>query len=383
MRIETSKSAVKYASFTLGQRGTFSQEHKMIESLEIQNFRGIERLQLKNLRRINLVVGPNASGKTALLEGLFVGSGATPELVLRTKQWRGMPGFGIAALRAVYEDLWRDLFFQFDQKRDILISLKGSSPLCTRSLRITYNSPQEVLIPVPSSTSIADGSPIVPIAFEWTDGVGKKTTGIPLVNASGLGIKSEGDAALMPSAFYSSANTPPASETATYFSNFSIRNAQDSIVKSLRQEFPYIKEITSESRAVGSVVYVSLEHLSEKIPINLLSSGINKLLTLLLGIANQPGGVVYIDEIENGFYYDRMPSIWRLILQFSRDFDVQIFASTHSKECLEAASECAKANSEDFCLLRTSRINGKSVIRQFTGKGFHSAIEMGGEIRSV
>ncbi len=84
----------------------------MIDSLEIKNFRGIERLQLKDLRKINLIVGPNATGKTAFLESLFLASGMSPELVLRTKGWRGLAGFGIAPQRSVYEELWRDLFFQ-------------------------------------------------------------------------------------------------------------------------------------------------------------------------------------------------------------------------------------------------------------------------------
>ena len=355
----------------------------MIESLEIQNFRGFEQLKLKDLRRINLVVGPNASGKTAFLEGLFLASGVSPELALRTKGWRGLTGFGIAPQRAVYEELWRDLFYQFDQKRQIVISFQGS-PLDTRSLEISYSpAKQEVLIPVPPSTGVANGSPIIPIVFEWTDSAGKKSVASPLVVSGGLSIKPEGEAAMMPSAFYSSANIIPASENATYLSNFSIKNAAEPIIKSLRAEFPFIKEIRSEARPSGSLVYVAVEHLEEKIPVNLLSSGITKLLSLLLGIANQPGGVIYIDEIENGFYYDRLQSIWRLLLEFCTNYNVQLFATTHSKECLEAAADCAKENEDAFCLLRTTRANGKSVVRQFTGKAFHSAIKLGGEIRSV
>src|SRR5438445_5440431 len=98
----------------------------MIDHLTIENFRCFERVQLANLGRFNVVVGQNASGKTAFLEGLFLTSGASPEIVLRTKGWRGMPGFGIAAQRSVYEELWRDLFFRFDQQNNIAISFKGS-----------------------------------------------------------------------------------------------------------------------------------------------------------------------------------------------------------------------------------------------------------------
>src|SRR5438552_8993230 len=98
----------------------------MIDSIEIKNYRCFERLSLLGLRRFNVVVGRSASGKTALLEALFMASGASPELVLRTKTWRGLPGFGIVAQRTPYEELWRDLFYRFDQSKPLSIALKGS-----------------------------------------------------------------------------------------------------------------------------------------------------------------------------------------------------------------------------------------------------------------
>jgi AAA15 family ATPase/GTPase len=50
----------------------------MITDLTFQNFRGFSELHLKDLRQINLVVGRNGTGKTALLEGISLGTGANP-----------------------------------------------------------------------------------------------------------------------------------------------------------------------------------------------------------------------------------------------------------------------------------------------------------------
>jgi AAA15 family ATPase/GTPase len=44
----------------------------MIHSIDIRNFRCFERLEIGNCRRINLLVGDNGSGKTALLEAIFL-----------------------------------------------------------------------------------------------------------------------------------------------------------------------------------------------------------------------------------------------------------------------------------------------------------------------
>lgn len=54
----------------------------LLESLEIQNFRGFHHLQIEKLGRVNLIVGKNNIGKTSLLEALelYARRGA-PELI--------------------------------------------------------------------------------------------------------------------------------------------------------------------------------------------------------------------------------------------------------------------------------------------------------------
>jgi len=44
----------------------------LLDSLEIQNFRGFRHLQIEKLGRVNLIVGKNNIGKTALLEALHL-----------------------------------------------------------------------------------------------------------------------------------------------------------------------------------------------------------------------------------------------------------------------------------------------------------------------
>jgi AAA15 family ATPase/GTPase len=43
----------------------------MLRALRIENFRGIKRLEIRRLQRLNLVTGKNAGGKTSLLEAVF------------------------------------------------------------------------------------------------------------------------------------------------------------------------------------------------------------------------------------------------------------------------------------------------------------------------
>src|SRR5437870_615922 len=87
-------------------------EYRMIEELNVENFRCFETLKLEKLRRINLIVGRNAVGKTALLEALRMGSGANPQIAVWLNQVRGIqPVFMPSMTREQFESLWNYFFF--------------------------------------------------------------------------------------------------------------------------------------------------------------------------------------------------------------------------------------------------------------------------------
>jgi AAA15 family ATPase/GTPase len=73
-----------------------------------------------------------------------------------------------------------------------------------------------------------------------------------------------------------------------------------------------------------------------------MGEGMRRVLSLVLAIANAPGGVVLIDEIENGLHYSVQADVWKAIARAARDADVQVFATTHSWECIEAAHRAFK-----------------------------------------
>lgn len=356
----------------------------MIDSIEIKNFRCFDKISLSRLKRINIVVGKSASGKTAFLESLFLTAGSTPELAIRVRGWRGLQVSVVGDQKSVYEALWKDLFFAFDQSKEISVTLKGGR-LNTRSLVIGYNDPPD-LIPIDLNKDSRQAEGIRPITFAWTDGAGIPFVIRPEVKAGQLlgrmvtELQKEGHVA-MPAAFYSSVTVPSPDENAQYFSNLSVAHEENPITEFISREFPFVYGLSVEAFARTPIIYASVRGLSEKQPINMLSSGITKILSIVLGMAHQKGGVILIDEMENGIYWDRLASIWKELLKFSRNYDVQIFATTHSMECLQAAAEAASENEDDFCLMRIKKENGASTIEQASGKSFRAAIELGSEVR--
>ena len=116
-------------------------------------------------------------------------------------------------------------------------------------------------------------------------------------------------------------------------------------------------------------------------PIPLLSDGVNRLLGICLGIANTRGGTILVDQLEDGFHHKLLPSIWNSIYSLASHFNVQIFASTHSAECLRAMIPTLKGHEEDFSLLRAARVENGCTIDSFPGNYLETALEEDFEVR--
>lgn len=76
--------------------------------------------------------------------------------------------------------------------------------------------------------------------------------------------------------------------------------------------------------------------------INELGDGFSKYISYVAMMLVHRDGTIFIDEIENGIHYTKLDDMWRVILKLSRENSVQIFATTHSKECIESYARVAK-----------------------------------------
>jgi hypothetical protein len=349
----------------------------MIESLQISNFRGFERLELRGLRRINIIVGENSSGKTAFLESVFLAGGGSPEIALRLQAQRGLgQPFQITLDRTSYESLWKYLFHGFDQKEVISIQLVGS-PANTRSVTVAYSEQDSLTLPLGKAG--LDSPFIVPVTFEWKDSSGDVYRAQPKITGQGLTIAGTGET--MPIFLFSSAVSLNAGEIASRFSELDTQGKSGAVVAGLKEIFPYLEGASIQVISGVPTLHATLSYSDLKVPLGLLSGGINKLVGILLTLASRPQGVVLIDEIENGFYYQLVPSIWSALLSSCKKHNTQIFASTHSEECLRALLKSIGENEEEFALIRTERKNGRCAARVLGGRQLHSAIEQNIEVR--
>ena len=94
----------------------------MFEQLHIRNFRGFRDLQVGPLHRVNLIAGRNDTGKSTLLEAIFLlSSTADPRLAVNEYVMRS-GGVQVAGPATVAETIWKPLFFALDTGSPIEIA---------------------------------------------------------------------------------------------------------------------------------------------------------------------------------------------------------------------------------------------------------------------
>src|ERR1700744_2631420 len=146
----------------------------MIKELTVSNFRAFQNLTLSELGQVNVVVGDNAAGKTALLEAVRLGLAGTPQALWQINQYRHPPGL-VANTRESFEGLWFSDFHNFDDSSTILA--KFSDHQGRSSLLAIYYDQQNAVTSIPEAPSEAPAAPsnIAPLVFDRIDFGGRQS----------------------------------------------------------------------------------------------------------------------------------------------------------------------------------------------------------------
>lgn len=353
-------------------------DYKMIRSLEISNFRGFKQVALSNLPRFNVLIGESGSGKTAFLEALWIQCGISPEIYFRMRFFRGMAEqqVQLGGDRLSYEAFFNDLFYDPSLDIGALIQIIDSE-LGSRHLNIAYGTPAQVTM---NAVQMQPGAnPVArPLHFRWK--VGDTEYDVPLRIANNQMVV-ENPPPQYPGVYFASSFVSSARETAERLSILSIRGEKEKIAETIKKIYRNIVDISSESVSGQQQIWASVKGVKRKIPLAVVSSGINKFASLLLGICLNPGGALLVDEIDNGFYFLDYESIFGTLVEFCDTYDVQLFAATHNWEFLKAVAKVMESRLRDLSMLKTQFQDGECTVRQIEGVSSVAAIEEEIDIR--
>ncbi|UUO14454.1 AAA family ATPase [Dolichospermum heterosporum] len=379
-----------------------------LENVTIHQFRGLRDLELKDIGRINLLVGINNSGKTSVLEALSVYCHP-----LDIKVWLNTANQREQDMR-VYRtrtlDAIKWLFTHNSasiveaDKPIILISSTGL--FSVKKLIASYEEQEEIWLS--EESNIRNLSNEEEIENEDTPRVRK---GIKLkigvfpddgYQLSLLGEPSDliTDFLLWEDErFYrlsgkretslkTSVVTPSShrSEVSQFrlLSEATFQNFKADVVKLLQQMDKNISdiEILLSPESISSRFNIYIQH--EKLglaPVSTFGDGIRRLLHIALKLASVKGGILLIDELESTIHTEALQNSFRWLVKWCTEMDVQLFATTHSLEAVDALLGVTESDS-DLVLYRLEPKEGKTKVVRHDGHRLRRLREeLGQEVR--
>lgn len=329
-----------------------------LTSIHIQNFRAFRDIEIGPFSRINLIAGLNNAGKTGLLEAIFLllqreESGSHGNRTLPT----GLPNlFRVFSQQAdVNENFWLWLFRDKRTDNEIRIAAVDYRGL-EEKLILTKKSPQEVQ---KLDTTIHHISNLGPLhAYRPKDSKG----GFPKP------------------AIFSSHPSDPVQDAIDY-NRVILKRAKKKVEALLKQVDPRLEGVEALQTGRSPLIYADIG-LPEMIPVTHLGEGFCRLLDIYSELLAGEAKVLLIDELENGLHHSVLPVVWKGLIAAARELDVQIFATTHSAECIFAADQAARESGPyDLNLIRLDRVKDEIKATIVDKEAMETAREFDWELR--
>lgn len=358
----------------------------MITSLSVEHFKAISSCELSNLKRINLFGGKNNTGKSTVIEALFFFlDRQNPQSFIRMHNWRGEIPTSMTSF-----DIFAPIFYNYNMDKPVKISVKEGADMETLTLHsVAQNNttikikPKEVFSISGTNTKSLEHNQ-VEIAVEFSGPTKGKYSKQKIIHTihdeENMDVKINKQAPIKSAIFLSSRSPINPNENAIRFGELVKKNKENLIMDYLQVIEPRLRSITAIQQPNSQAVLYGDIGLDVKIPLHYMGDGITRILSIILAIFNNPNGIVFIDEIENGLHHSVLVHVWEMLDQASKQNNCQLFITTHSYECLASLVDSA-ISKEDVNYIRLERKGQQIVSKEYGFDNLQIAIENGWEVR--
>jgi AAA15 family ATPase/GTPase len=380
----------------------------MLKSLEIKNYRSLKELKINSLGRINLITGKNNTGKSTLLEAISLYasrcdlSWITQLLDERGENYR--PSQNNLNLADANVKAFSSLFFNrnvsFSSNDSISIgiiedTLFGKQVSTTKSVSIRFVKYIDEIINLNEGTgNIINRRKRTVIQEEDLNSTLDFHIGLEIRDASiSYILPLEDERAVRLN--YRNVTPPDNFQlirtrnidreiNGKLWDSITLTEKEVNVIDALKiiepniDRLAYIEDIGRERTTV-----IRLKGDNNVLPLKSMGDGINRVLTIILALVNSDNGYLLIDEFENGLHYSVQEKLWEIIFKLSQTLNIQVFATTHSEDCIRGFESVLNvaSNNDKGRLLRLDNINGIIKQTEFSAEELKIASENNIETR--
>jgi hypothetical protein len=367
----------------------------MISSIQIRGYRCFSDFDMSGLERVNLLVGTNNSGKTSVLEAIYLLTSRGDPYSLWQVLWRRGERVPMAERKQERPELdVSHLFTGHDMHQSSKFTLIAKNQTPERRLVFSVGEIKSEQLSIPGSREHV----VLPsrLGLHITGSPAPSVSVLPLSRSGGLysdvldaprrlSKRSAPDNEEIPAQFIT-AESLEGSELVSLWDKVALTPNETRVLLALRFLDPEIERIAAQA---GGQVYwsrggfiIKVEGRDHPIPIGSMGDGMWRMLAMAIAIAHCKGGVLLIDEIDTGLHYTVLKNMWRLIFGAAKELDVQVFATTHSSDCIKSLADLCYAETdvaENVALQRIER--GKPKAIPYTAEEIAVAAERQIEVR--
>lgn len=332
-----------------------------LQSLKIQNFRLLKNIQIQKLGQVNLIVGENNSGKSSILEALQIyASGGNPYVLDNIAKAHNEEGLSEQHYHKTYNNFDMEFtpFSSFFYQRQYPKNSNSNIHIgeCNASdFMLNYNEKSNTIdIYNPFYIGLFnDESHSIPIRLEHENHYKNLEKGKHITLYK-----------YIPTYFI---NTQALS---LYWDKIILTSYEDEVIKSLQIIEPSIQKLAFINQSFDNdnrIPMVGLKNSNKPIPLYSMGDGMKRILQLILNLHQAKDGLLLIDEFDNGLHYTVQEKIWGLLFELAKQFNVQIFATTHSNDCIRTFAKISKERTDiDGVLIQMTKGQLKDGTEQIT-----------------
>jgi len=327
------------------------EQNHFIKNIEIKNFKCFENFKAEGFGRVNLIGGKNNVGKTAFMEACYLTSNYASKITQHVDFQHNYGAIGIEKEWMYFEIFKSLIVIQNNREQVDFIAawIKEEAQLTTYDdCVLTLNETHKINMKGSSLNT----------EFQYNSWSFYDTTSIHDFQKNKY--------------FYKifKKNNPPQIHNTLFTTpcnsnHYNIRDMIDTL--KIDNKHDKIEKVLGKVFNISTIDIIKnkvmLKENGSFKDLNYFGDGLKHFLHIVLMILVNKDTVVYLDEIDNGIHYTMLDELWKVVLEVSKKLNVQVFATTHSKECIESYARVAKKlKDEEITFIKMTRLDDGSIM---------------------